>query len=205
MNYFSKLKILNGGFTRTPKSLVSGFTLTELMVVITITTVIMASLVFQQAKWNDSLAVSTQAYDLALMVRQAQTYSLGVKEDKSATSGDKFNIGYGIYFAETNLSQYIYFADRNGNSTYEPSEAIETVPLKRGVTIKDVCGSGANACFPGNGPLVSVSILFLRPETKAIMSFSPHGNPPVTVTLQSPKGKYYSVKIELNGQVSITQ
>jgi prepilin-type N-terminal cleavage/methylation domain-containing protein len=100
MNYFSKLKIK--GFTPTPKSLVSGFTLTELIVVITIATIITTALVFQQAKWNDNLAVSTQAYDLALMIRQAQIYSLGVKEDNSAT-GDKFNIGYGIYFTQNNL------------------------------------------------------------------------------------------------------
>ena len=199
MNYFSKLKNKNAGFT-----------LTELIVVITIATAMMTSLVFQQAKWNDNLAVSAQAYDLALMIRQAQIYSLGVKEDKSASSGDKFNIGYGIYLSQNNLSQYIYFADRNGNQKYDSGEAIETKTFTRGVTIKDVCGTGANGCFPGTGPLASVHIFFLRPDTRVIMSLlnaggGSTGDPPVTIRLQSPKGKYYSVRVESNGQVSIFQ
>lgn len=214
MNYFSKLK--NKGFTPTPKifgvSLQGkrGFTLTELIVVITIATIITTALVFQQAKWNDSLAVSTQAYDLALMIRQAQIYSLGVKEDMSATSGDRFNVGYGVYFNQNNLSEYIYFADRNGNQKYDSGEAIETKTFTRGVTIKDVCGIGSNGCFPGSGPLASVHIFFFRPDTKVIMSLlnaggSSTGNPPVTIRLQSPKGQYYSVKVDPSGQVSVFQ
>ena len=73
-----------------------GFTLVELIVVMSIATVIMTALIIQQSKWNDRLTVNTQAYELALMIRQAQIYSLGVREDMAGGGG--FDVGYGVYF-----------------------------------------------------------------------------------------------------------
>ncbi|MFA6270589.1 MAG: type II secretion system protein [Candidatus Paceibacterota bacterium] len=186
-----------------------GFTLLELMVVITIATAVITSLVFQQNKWNDSLTVNSQAYELALMIRQSQIYSLGVREYVGGT-GDKFNIGYGVYFSQSNLNGYVFFADKNGNQKYDAGESIETKTFTRGVTIKDVCGEDTNGCFPGSGPLTSVSISFFRPEIKANMSLlnaggGSTGDPPVTIRLQSVGGKYSSVKVDSNGQVSIIQ
>jgi prepilin-type N-terminal cleavage/methylation domain-containing protein len=184
----------------------AGFTLIELMVVIVIATVLMTAIVVQQSKWNDQLTVNTQNYELALMIRQAQVYSLGVREDKSG-SGDKFNVGYGIYFSQNNTNQYIFFADRNKNQKYDSGEAIETKVFNRGVTIKDVCGK--NRCFfTGGGPLQQASVMFFRPDTDAIISLLNNGGnsvdvPPILVTLKSVGNRTSSVKVESNGRVSI--
>jgi prepilin-type N-terminal cleavage/methylation domain-containing protein len=185
-----------------------GFTLTELLVVIAIATIMITVLVIQQSKWNDSLSVNTQAYELALMIRQAQVYSLGVKEDTIGVGGDKFNIGYGVYLDQSHLNQYIFFADRNGDKKYTAGEAIETKTFTRGVTIKDVCGD--TRCFPGAGPLAQAGILFFRPETKATISLLNAGgssvdNPPIVIRLQSLGGRFSLVKVEANGQVSVSQ
>ena len=110
MNY-SKLKIENCKLKISAKR---GFTLIELIVVMTIATIITTALVVQQSKWSDQLAVNTQAYELALMIRQAQIYSLGVKEYTAGT-GDKFNTGYGIHLDKSASNQYIFFADKNIN------------------------------------------------------------------------------------------
>lgn len=200
----------SGGFTRTPKTWVSGFTLVELSVVITIATIIMTVLVIQQGKWNDRLAVNVQTYELALMIRQAQVYSLGVREDTTSSSGDKFSVGYGVYF-DTDNSRYIFFADRNGNKKYDSSEEIngETKVFTRGVTIKDVCGT-SRCMVAGGGPLKKASVMFFRPDTKANISLLNNGGnsidtPPITITLQSLGGKTSSVTVESNGQVSIQQ
>jgi prepilin-type N-terminal cleavage/methylation domain-containing protein len=189
-----------------------GFTLLELIVVMSIATIIMTTLVIQQDSWNDSLVVNTQAYELALMIRQAQVYSLGVREDISAPSGtvDKFNVSYGVYMDQNHLDRYVFFVDRNGNKIYDsgpPDEAIEIKTFNRGVLIKDVCGNKGK-CFPGIGPLEQASILFFRPKTEAIISLLNFGGnpvdvPPVVIRLTSPKGKISSVKVEANGQVSI--
>jgi prepilin-type N-terminal cleavage/methylation domain-containing protein len=180
----------------------AGFTLLELIVVMTISTIIMTTLVIQQSKWNDSLIVSTQAYEMALMIRQAQIYSLGVRED-TAGSGDKFNIGYGVYF-DNDATRYIYFADRDGDKKYGSGEEVETKIFTRGVTIKDICGN--TKCMGGS--FQQANIVFLRPDPKANILLCNAGgvkqdDPPVTIRLQSPGGKFASVKVEANGQVSI--
>ncbi len=196
-----------------------GFTLLELLVVITISTIIMTTLVFQQSQWNDKLTVSTQAYELALMIRQAQIYALGVRED-TAGGGDKFNIGYGIYVDENDLvglggvmDRYIFFADRNNNKIYDssPDEKIgDPIIFTRGVVIDRFCGAtGVNPCNNDAGPLNQLNITFFRPEPKANIQLLNNGggnggtNPPATIYLKSLGGKFSSVKVETNGQISI--
>lgn len=183
-----------------------GFTLAELLVVMAIATILTTILVVQQNSWNDQLTVNTQAYELALMVRQAQIYSLGVKVDPLGQN-DKFNVSYGVYFNNNN-TQYIFFADRDGDQKYDSGEALETKSFNRGVNIKDVCGDD-RCIFSGGGPLRQASVSFLRPETQAYIKLLNDGGnpvdvPPLSIYLQSVKGKVYLVKVETNGQISIT-
>lgn len=203
LSIFSKNKSL---FWETKRS--GGFTLVELMVVMAIASTMMTVLVIQQSKWNDSLIVSTQAYEMALMIRQAQIYSLGVKEH-TAGSGDKFDVGYGIYFEEGNTTSYVFFADVDGNKKYDgdpPDDVVEMIDLKRNVVISDVCGV-SKCFFSGGGPLQKASIVFHRPETKANIMLTNFGgtekdDPTLTVKLKSPKGQEYFVKVEASGEVS---
>ena len=187
----------------------AGFTLIELIVVMAVATVVMTSVVIQQNVWNDRLAVNTQAYELVLMIRQAQIYALGVREDKAGTETDKFNIGYGVYFDTVN-TRYIYFADRNGNLRYDSGEEIGSpIIFTRGVTIKDVCGSSM-CIYTGGGSFRQANISFFRPNPGAIIKLLNNGggnatNPPVTISLQSAGGKVYSVTVRTNGQVSVIQ
>jgi prepilin-type N-terminal cleavage/methylation domain-containing protein len=186
----------------------AGFTLVELIVSIAIAAIIITSIVIQQSQWNDRLAVSTQAYELALMIRQAQVYSLGVRED-TAGSGDKFNIGYGIYFDNGDNTQYIFFADRNNNQVYDNGEAIgDPIKLTGGVTIKDVCGAFPKCLYSGSGPMRSADISFLRPDPKAAIGIYNNGGnkkdgAPITIKLKSAGGSIRSIVVQDNGQVSI--
>lgn len=189
-----------------------GFTLIELMIVIIISSIILTSLVVQNNKWNDHLTVSTQAYELALMIRQAQIYSLGVREDVGG-SGDKFRVGYGVHFYEDYNDRYVFFVDRDGDLRYDgPSsdcagECLNLVILKRGVILEDVCGE--DKCFyDGGGPLQKVNISFFRPSTAARVNLLNNGgndvdDPPVIIKLKSLGNKVSSVKVESNGQVSV--
>lgn len=200
-----KLSIFNFQFSIPQR----GFTVMELLVVIGIATVIMTALVIQQSKWNDHLTVSTQAYELALMVRQAQIFSLGVRE-YAAGAGDKFDVGYGIYF-DSDHSRYIFFADSNRDGRYSPNEAVETKAFTRGVAIDRICGrqGGGEVC---SSPLEALSVSFLRPDPKANLAFLDSWGsqisgfyPPAVVYLKSSGGKVSSVKVDATGQVSITQ
>ena len=192
------------------------FTLVELIVVMAIATVMMTVLVVQQNQWNDSLVVSTQAYEMTLMIRQAQVYSLGVREDTAGT-GDKFDVGYGVYIDVNTPDRYTFFADRNGNKSYDPEEEVETKTLTRGVTIDKICGihQGNNdeKCSIGFQQLDEINISFFRPEPKANINFlrvNVNGgkdivplNPPVMIYLKSSGNKQYKVTVEISGEISV--
>lgn len=153
-----------------------GFTLLELLVVITISTVITTAFIIKNQEWNKTFAVSSETYDLALTIRQAQTYSLGVKEDVAGSS-DKFNVSYGVHVDYAIPTQYILFVDRNFNGIYDNGEAIETKVFKRGVRIVSLCGNrnnGNTLCAestPGSNFIGKSNIVFKRPETRAYVTF----------------------------------
>jgi len=199
-------------FSKKFQSKKAGFTLVELMVVITIATLMMTTLIVQQRTWSDKLSVDSQTYELALMIRQAQIYSLGVKGDTAATS-DNFDVGYGVFINKLNNDRYIFFADLNKDGKYTSGEEIETVVLNNGVTIYKFCGIRiGNEICSNLGLLSQMTVSFFRPEVNAITGFySSTGNAisgfvaPATIYLRSANGKETSIKIQENGQVSITQ
>ncbi len=192
-----------------------GFTVVELLVVISIFTVITTALVIQQSNWNDKLQLNSKLYDLALLVRQAQIYSLGVRQDTLA-SGDNFNLGYGIHFEASNNSSYIFFSDKNQNQKYDIGEDIQTYNLTNGITIDRFCGylgnSSTERCGPDAGNIETLDISFYRPEPKAIITLLNNGgntsssvNPPAIIYLKTSEGTLASVRVETNGQISIDQ
>lgn len=198
-----------------------GFTVLEFTIVMVIATILTTALVVQNQSWNDSLQVSSQAYDLTLTLRQAQFYSLGVKEyQPGATDDDKFQVGYGVRIDSESPNQYIFFVDKLSGGAHnfklDSGETIQTISLKSGVTIEKVCGirSGSETCNP-TASLSKIDISFLRPDPKANIKFMKSGSnnssndasgfsAPATIYLKSPKGVRVKIKIDSNGQISQT-
>ncbi len=186
------------------------FTLVELIVVMAITTVLSTVLIVQQGKWNDQLAVDTQAYELLLMVRQAQVYAMGVKGN-SSISGDGFNLGYGVHIDLNGPYHYIFYADLNNDSKYVVGEdqILEQKSLTRGVSISKICGirQGAEHCeFPA---ISQLSVTYRRPTSTSTIVFLNDGNqlvnqyaPPGKVYLVSPNGREVFVRVDSNGIIS---
>lgn len=190
----------------------SGFTLVELLVVVSIATLLLTAMVFQQNKWNDRLAVNTQIYELGLMLRQAQVFGLGVKEYTGGT-GDKFDKAYGVHIDTGTPDRYYFFADADKDGRFDTGELIETKMLTRGVTLNRVCGtvSGTQSCST-SGALRQISITFLRPEPKATIKFLNNGGnelptygSPADIYFRSQNGTENNVRVNANGYISITQ
>ena len=189
-----------------------GFTLIELMVVIAISTIVMTSLIIQQSKWNNRLTINTQTYELALIIRQAQYYSLGVR-GSNLLSGDQFSASYGTYIDMTVPNQYIFFIDKNKNNFLDSGETIETNFL-HGVEIDRVCGTkkGSEKCSTEVQSIESVGISWFRPRLNAVIIFFNHGGgspssiePPVTIYLKSTGNTNLetSITVNSNGLISI--
>lgn len=186
-----------------------GFTLVELLVVISIFTIITTALVINQGRWNQRLALKTASVEIGLILRQAQINSLAVREDFAGSGTDKFNVAYGVYFDSEVQTSYIYFADRDGDSLYDPGEELSTMPLKNNIILDRLCGLVGASLYCSNSGLSKVVILFRRPESKATIRFlNPAGNdissvnPPARIYIEyGTSGDERVIIVQQNGQI----
>ncbi len=208
-------KLIGDNFSVRNKTvkLIQGFTLTEIMISLSIVTVIMASVLFDYSTFNDNLALSSAGQEIAVTIRQAQTYGLNVRE--TGVSSGQFNSAYGIHFDVADPTHYYLFADNNSNNKYDAgsgcgvsgTECVSMETLRGNVRIFFICD--AVNC-PINASVKMVDITFLRPDTDAIIYFSdisgsiilgPHTSG--RVILISPKGKYSAITVESTGQILV--
>lgn len=155
-----------------------GFTLVELLVTITIFTILTGVVLFSQSKFNSSVLLTNLAYDTALTIRQAQNYGINVKEFTGG-SGGKF-LPYGVHFDKKESSKsFILFADLNyveGVLTLTPYDGVlgscdgrvgcvNRYNIPGGNKISDICvvQSGSETCTPVD----VLDILFQRPNPDA--------------------------------------
>lgn len=197
-----------------------GFTLTELIVVMAVASIMLTAVIIQQNKWNQKLILDTEAYELAMMIRQAQIYSLGVREYTAGT-GDKFGLGYGVLFTmRAALSnRAIFFADRDNDGKYDtsPQEELinETKYFTRGPKVVEICHNTVSNCtnHPSTG-YSRVNITFFRPSPEAKFAFIKNNGsdftPGTTISAVFLKIRFDDgrpgesvVRIDSNGQISV--
>ena len=99
-----------------------GFTLTELLVVVGIMTIMNLLIFANYPEFSQRLALKRTSEDIALIVRQAQAYSLGIKKP---VSGDYS--GFGVRFDKNNNKSLILFADTNTNKTYDEGNYFKNI------------------------------------------------------------------------------
>lgn len=192
-------------------SSLKGFTLVELLISISIFTLITTVSVFNYSSFNSSVALTNLAYEIALSVRQAQFYGITVKQSSSALVAEElFSSGYGVHF-ERNSASYVLFEDKSVvNHVYSPStELLETYTIQKGNKIAKMCVNSLSGldCTP-----TSLDLSFVRPNPDTYMAVGMNGNPAVLdllknkaiICLTSPKGDYRKVVVESTGQISVS-
>ena len=176
---------------------VRGFSLVEMLVVLSIIVVVTLIAVMGQSTFNRSLLLTDTTYTIAFSVREAQTLGLS-----SRISGSVYGAGYGVRFSTLTPTSYILFADTSpaapgstqsglclghtqpstspeshpGNCIYDqsatPAELVRTYSLSRGFNIYKFCGSalvgGALRCST-TGDFETMHITFMRPSTDTII------------------------------------
>jgi prepilin-type N-terminal cleavage/methylation domain-containing protein len=201
----------------------SGFTLVELLVVLAIIGVMTVVVFTSQSSFNKTLILTNSAYDVALTLRNAETYGMGSR----ITAGGITDAGYGIHFTRGN--SFILFADTSpvgnpgvtlncplhsaigkpdcnpGNGKYGGGSdtLVQTYALNNGITIKDFCYFSSSKYCYSTGVPSSLDVVFARPNP------TPSLNGVITataacVTLTSPQGGDYYVKIALSGDITAT-
>lgn len=142
----------------------SGFTLIEMIVVVGIFGIITAITIYNYGKFNSSTLLTNLAYEVALEVRQAQVYSLGVRSSGAVVGADldheSFENRFGTYFniADTQKG-FLTFSDKNPGGIWgscnddggayctvlscntNNEECLSAVSFSSGVEVSELCVS----------------------------------------------------------------
>jgi prepilin-type N-terminal cleavage/methylation domain-containing protein len=170
-----------------------GFTLIELMVSVGIFAVMTALLLFRADRFDGGIVLENMAYDIALSIREAQSYGLNVLE----TAGGQFTYAYGNQF--TAGTQYDFYVDANENRAYDSggAEGLKRYSLRRGAYISALCaGPDANNC----GEISTLNILFLRPNPAALITGD---NAYARIVVTGRDGSTRNVVVRKTGQISV--
>lgn len=148
-----------------------GFGLVELMVSISIMTLVSTVILVKNRSFNNALLLRNQAYEIAFTLRQAQL--LAVSGNKEATSNSN---QYGVYFDVTGTpanGQYRLFRDDSASGAnlgrYDAGDVtLGTLgTLDNRYVIQDIVDSSGNSLAEN-----VLSITFVRPNFDALFKDS---------------------------------
>ncbi len=189
-----------------------GFTLIELIVVIAIFGIITSIALFNQGKLNSNILVSNLAYEIALSVREAQSYGVGVR---AANTSNGFEGGYGISFDASRPDDIILFNDKNDDKLFTADEEASrlTIQNQRGNKVTATCISATmgavTTCVHGSYSIDHLDIIFKRPNPEALfvkgtLPADVGAAGPAYIVVNTPSGDNCRVIIvELTGQVRV--
>lgn len=173
----------------------------ELVVALGIMTIITAVILANNSRFGGMVTLRSLSYDVALTIRQAQTYGISVRR----FGATDFQISYGIHLDTSSPTLYVLFADgvvKNG--FYDAGEIVESETIGRGFAITDLCAKTAVSSIESCG-LEKIDILFTRPEPDALIKIN--GGPTLQerarIELGSPQGNRMSVIVEATGQIAV--
>jgi len=180
----------------------NGFSLIELMVSISILTIISMMVFASYPEFNQRMAIRRTSNDIAMAVREAQINALSIKE--SDVEGEF--PAYGINFNKTE-KEFTLFADKGEvrNNRYDgENEKINTFVITTGDTISKLQLCSSSGCEGGEPK--EINIVYPRSSPMAnISNESGSGSFDFAIiTISAPNGKISKdIEIYLNGQISI--
>lgn len=184
-----------------------GFTLVELLISISIFTVITTVAVFSHTEFNGSVLLTNLAYEIALSIRQAQFYGISVKQNSSSN----FDSSYGIHIDTNSPTTYTLFED-TAVSTQHVKDSndvdVQTFSISRGNKISKICIGGSLPCVSAR----FLDLTFKRPNPDAyIASGNDTDSGAITgsykseadICISSPQGTVRKIIVESTGQISV--
>jgi Tfp pilus assembly protein FimT len=162
------------------------------MIVVAISAMIMGVVMFNYRAFVDQLAINSAAQDLALSLREAQTYGLSVKEvtttDSSGNPLKSFDFAYGVYVSpdEGQNKGYDIFVDKildNKYSAYKNTcnvyeignECISRKSFGNNIVVSAI-GNDTSLPISINPTPTAMHIMFKRPVTDALVRYSRNMN-----------------------------
>jgi prepilin-type N-terminal cleavage/methylation domain-containing protein len=211
-----------------------GFTLLELMIVISIMGIITSAGVMSHRQASAAVSLRAAAGELETSIREAQIYGTAARPSPHlpTTNAERFDRGFGIFVTNRSTGSqahypvynrgYILYAGSGSNPTTPGNNKRSSQPapphntdirikqFEGGVVISRVCtGTGTPAPCPASGPAnQEAHILFRRPGNTAVI-YSQNSAAPQSyawIMLRSPKDESLSrsVVVLRSGLIYIT-
>lgn len=179
-----------------------GFTLVELVVTISIF-VIISTLVFANyPKFRSQLSLKKTSQEIALAVREAQVYSLSVREYNETFPG------YGVHFDASKPDTVLLFADTNNNNSYDEGDGtVKEYKIRISETISNLCGDQEKSP-PGSCDLLQLDAVYLRPNPLITLKGKDNGGTlpdfsDAEILISSSGGDSKKIIIWVSGQITI--
>lgn len=183
-----------------------GFTLVELLVVVSIVIVITSFILLRHSRFDSTTLLRSLSYSVALSLRQGQVYSTSVRGVAQGAS-QTYVPGYGVRLSSGEPTRYFLFADINGDRGWTQNETVATSTLGRTFTIKRFCAvRTAGTDCSDTGDITYLTIYFKRPNPDALFYTSSVGTAYtyVYIELQSAADSgVRSVKVTSTGQIAV--
>jgi len=175
------------------------FTLIEMLVVAGIVTVVSGIMLANYANFGGAITLRNLAYDVALSLREAQTFGISVRQFEG-----QFTSGYGMHIQRSSPTTYILFADAvTPNKRYDAGELVDSISIGRGFFISDLCVIPASASTETCG-IDRIDVVFERPEPDARILYNETATAQsARIILESPRGDKAGVLVEASGQISV--
>lgn len=193
------------------KNFCKGFTILELVISIAIFAIMSALLLARYGTFNQGILLDNLAYDIALTIRNAQSYGLNVRS--SSRTANLFDKPYGVHFDINDPTHFIFFVDTGGYGVYNPNidldndgnpdQILSKTTITRGSKISALC---VNSCSAGT-PVTSVDITFKRPDPNAIIKINGRTdiyNSDTDITIMAVDGQTIKrITVRSTGQVTV--
>lgn len=199
--------------SKLPPGVQAGFSLIELMVSIGIVVLVLTVVVTNQGAFNGAVLLRSQAYELALAVREMQTSAVSAQAD---TAGNFYSVlGVHLDTDSGENNRYTLFSDENDNGFFDDAATdavIETTGLDARFEISAIRRSDGAGLGAGN----DVSVTFERPNFDARFTTSASGGfdsynsiqidiRPVGATGTSCPADVRTVEITSTGQIAVVE
>lgn len=207
-----KVKFNSGMPACAGRSAQAGLSYVELIVVLTIFSVLSGIIVYNYALFQSKVELKNLASDIAGKITEAQKTSLsGILPTQSVSSTWKPT--YGVYFnTQLDNKKFIYFVDTNQdgylNDTgceFFPNECVNTTTITKGNRISSLA-----VVYQGSSTETTISdlnITFTRPDSSAIIRSTGISDPStisyVVINIISPKAVTSKIKVYPSGRIDI--
>lgn len=199
MKFFSIQSIYQNKKFYPTRDLNRGFTLIELVVVLSIFVIISSVILADYPGFSQRVALERTAQEIALSLREAETLALSVRES-SLVQGEF--VGFGVHFNIATPREYILFSDLNGNNSFQANEEVDHFFIEKSPIISRLC-VGTETNLPDDCNISVIDMVYLRPDPTITITADGVWHPQFSLRVATPDASFKEIVAWFTGQIEI--